>query len=195
MKKSSLLLAVGSALALLALPPTGRAAIVTLNGDDTNSPVFNRPTQTGALSFQNPHYDAYFFTVDLSGAYNLTMVAGDPTAFDTYIHLYQGSFNPADSETNFLRANDDGTADPNTGSVLSAVALTAGTPYYLVADGFSVLDYGAYTATIQGPGNITATLVPEPSSIACTALLTAACGGWLLRRRRAGAVDTTGAGL
>ena len=193
MKKSSLLLAVGSALALLTLRPSGQAAIVTLNGDDTNSPTFNRPTQTGALSFQNPHYDAYFFTVDLSGSYNLTLVAGNPAFFDTYIHLYQGSFNPADPETNFLRANDDGPGGTDAGSALSGIALTAGTAYYLVADGFSVLDYGAYTATIQGPGNIAATLVPEPSSVVCTALL-ATGGGWLLRRRRAGAARTNDAG-
>lgn len=185
MQKPSLLsLAVGSALCLFALPLTGRTAVVSLGGDNTNSPVFNRTTETGALSFQNPHFDAYLFTVDLGGAYNFAMVAGDPSLFDTYIHLYQGNFNPADPEANFLRANDDGPGGANAGSALGNVALTAGTPYYLVADGFSVLDYGAYTATIQGPGNITAALVPEPSSVLLTALA-AVFGGWRLRRRRA----------
>ena len=183
MKKiSSFALVVGSVLSFLILPLTGAAAGVTLAGDDTNSPVFNRPTETGAASFQNPHFDAYLFTVDLSGAYNFSLVAGNPAFFDTYLHLYQTGFNPADPEANFLRANDDAPAGTNAGSALSGVALTAGTRYYLVADGFSVLDYGAYTATIQGPGNITAALVPEPSSVAFMAMA-AAFGGWVLLRR------------
>lgn len=77
MQKISLLsLAVGSALARL--PLTGRAAVVTLNGDDTNSPVFNRTTETGAASFQNPHFDAYLFTVDLAGSYNSSARAITP---------------------------------------------------------------------------------------------------------------------
>lgn len=195
MQKSSLLsLAVAAVLALLAAPLTGRSAVVSLAGDNTNSPAFNRPTETGALSFQNPRFDAYLFTVDLGGAYNFTLVAGNPAFFDTYLHLYQVGFNPADPQANFLRANDDAPGGQNAGSALTGVTLAAGTRYYLVADGFSVLDYGAYTATIQGPGNINAALVPEPSSGALLAALGAALVGWRLRRRAraAGAVASVG---
>ncbi len=171
-------------LAFSSIPPiSGVAAVLTLRGDDTSSPVFNRPTETGALSFQNPHFDAYVFTVDFSGAYGFSLVATDPANFDTYIHLYQTGFNPADPEANFLRANDDAPGGVNAGSALSNINLAAGARYYLVADGFSVLDYGAYTATISGPGNITAAAVPEPSAMLLTAL--AALGGiGLLRRAR-----------
>lgn len=163
-------------------PPSSQAATLTLTRDNTASATFNRPTETGALSLQNPRFDAYVFTVNLGGAYSFSLVAADPANFDTYIHLYQTGFNPADPETNFFRANDDGPGGTDAGSALSNVNLIAGTRYYLVADGFSALDYGAYTAAISGPGNVTAALVPEPSSTLLTALA-AALGCWLLARR------------
>lgn len=172
---------------LSVLPVSGVASMLNLSGDDTSSPAFDRPTETGALSFQNPRFDAYLFTVDLSGAYDFSLVAADPANFDTYLHLYQTGFNAADPEANFLRANDDAPGGVNAGSALSHVALAAGTPYYLVADGFSALDYGAYTATITGPGNITAAAAPEPSAALLIGL--AALGGvGLIRRARRNAM-------
>lgn len=164
------------------MPFSGQAATLTLNGDDTTSATFNRPTESGASSFQNPRFDAYGFVVNLDGDYSFGLVAADPANFDTFIHLYQTGFNPADPEANFLRANDDGPGGADAGSALSNVHLVAGTQYYVVADGFSALDYGAYTATISGPGNITAVPAPEPSSTLLIALA-AAFGGWLLVRR------------
>lgn len=157
--------------------------MLNLSGDDTSSLVFNRPTETGALSFQTPRFDAYLFTVDLSGAYDFSLVATDPVNFDTYIHLYQTGFSAADPEANFMRANDDAAGGVNAGSALSNITLAAGTQYYLIADGFSAVDYGAYTATISGPGNITAAAAPEPSAALLIGL--AALGGiGLLRRAR-----------
>lgn len=176
---------------LLLLPVSARAGSITLNGDTTNGPVFDRPTETGAASFLggNVHYNVYQFSITQDGAYNFTLVAGDPGTYDTFLHLYRNGFDPAaaDNSSNafFLAGNDDATSDPAVGSALNGLSLLAAETYYLVVDGFSNTDFGGYTATINGPGNISASVVPEPSA----ADLLAVSGGagllaWALRRRR-----------
>lgn len=180
--KTPLLLSTLAALALLPLP--ARAGSVTLTGNTAGGPTFNRPTETGALSlFEAVPYNAYVFTVSLSGAYDFSLSAVNPANYDTFLHLYVGRFNPATPDQNFLRANDDANGN-TTNSGLAGVNLLTGTNYFFVLDGFSNQDAGAYNAGISGPGNITAAAVPEPSTFALLGVAVLLGGGSAVRRRR-----------
>lgn len=164
MKNTSLLLIV-TTLSLAGAPAFG--GTLTFNGDTTGLSVFNRPTEPGdALSDIGtavPYFDQQF-TVGLSGNYNLTFQAADPGSYDTFLHLYAGSFNAAAPLNNFLGANDDAPGGSAFGSALAGVSLTAGSTYVFVTDGFANSDFGAFTASITGPGVVS--VVPEPSAMA-----------------------------
>jgi hypothetical protein len=190
-----LLASATAAFALLSLlPVTTQAGNTSLKGNTTNGPLFDRPTETGAMSFlgSSTHYNVYQFSITQNGAYNLTLVADDPSSYDTFLHLYRNGFDPAapyhssiSSNAFFLGGNDDATADPAVGSALNGINLLTSDTYFLVVDGFSNTDFGAYTATINGPGNISASAVPEPSAADCFAVAgSVGLLGWVLWRRR-----------
>lgn len=113
-------------LGALALAGVAIAAAVAYSRSLTAaSPTYNRP-ETSPASFANDcgapttlstttgtavHYDAQTFTVGTTGTYDLVNVSntfGDLS--DSYLALYQGSFDPATPLTNVLYANDDGAA-------------------------------------------------------------------------------------
>lgn len=157
-----------AAVASLFCAAESRADIANFAGDTKGGPAFVRPTETGARSFFAVPYNVYQFNVATSGAFTFTLTAADPANYDTFLHLFVNAFNPADLSdpaTNFLAGNDDSNLnDPTLGSALNNFTLNSGTTYFLVLDGFSPSDAGAYTASISGPGAIT--VVPEPSSFA-----------------------------
>lgn len=157
------------------------AGLITLSGDTTGKPTYNRTTETGSLSFVGDAvpYDYYKVDVTQTGSYTFTLTATDPSSYDTFLHLYVGIFNAADPEANFLTANDPGTGFPDSPSVIT-YNLATGTDYYAIADGFLNSDAGAYTLTISGPGDITA--VPEPGNALYA--LTAMLGMTMQRFRR-----------
>ena len=176
MKLTSLTLTL-SLLTLAAVPAL--ADTHAFSGNTTGLPTFNRTTEPGdALSSFGTEVSYYSlpFTVGLSGNYNLTLNATDPVSYDTFLHLYSGSFNPASPLDNFFAANDDAPGGNLFGSALSGVSLVAGNSYYFVADGFGNSDNGAFNATISGPGIVS---VPEPS-----ALDIAGVAGLMLFRKR-----------
>lgn len=175
------------ALAAAALPLSASAGGLFLTGDTTGAPTFNRPTETGELSFQTVPYQAYVFTVSQDGLYNFTLSSPeDPMLYDPFLHLYSGGFDPAAPDLNFFLANDDSAAGGTSNSALTGVPLTSASTYYLVADGLTSLDYGAYTAAVNGPGNISASAVPEPSTLALGGVFGGAFAVLMLRRRRRG---------
>lgn len=163
MKIPSLLLTI-SAMALTAAPAL--AGNYSFNGDTTGGLTFNRPTDAGdALSLigtEVPHL-SLSFTVSQSGSYNLSLNAVDPGSYDTFMHLYSGSFNPSSPLDNFFAANDDAPGGSAFGSALTGVSLTAGNSYVFVLDGFGNTDFGAFNASISGLGDISINSVPEPS--------------------------------
>lgn len=157
------------------------AGIITFSGNTTGQPTWQRATSGYpplGLSGATPPYEAWLFTVDLAGSYQMETTAG---GFDTYLHLYQNSFNPTSQLTNILAGNDDGGV-----GLLSLItySLNPGTQYILVVSGFASSSFGPYTAEIRGPGNIELgnVVIPEPAT---AALIAAGLTGiWLVRRRR-----------
>jgi hypothetical protein len=178
---TKLLLLIAST-SVLAVAPAMAGPLVYMN-TTTGAGVFNRPTEAGdALSDIGgavPFF-AQSFTVSQSGGYNFSVTAGDPNSFDTFVHLYSGSFNPASPLSNLVSANDDANGNPMLGSALFAQPLVAGNIYVFVVDGFGNSDFGDFTATISGIGDVTA--VPEPGAFP---LVASGCAAlcFVLRRR------------
>ncbi len=151
-----------AALALATFVSPAFADVVDLNGDTTGQPVFNRPTETGIPSSVGAAvpFQVIRLTISLSGMYSFAAIAADAALFDTFIHLYVDGFSPVNPQANFVAANDDAHVS-TTNSALSGIALDSAHTYFLVIDGFSNSDFGAYSATLSGPGAISAT-IPEP---------------------------------
>lgn len=105
-------------------------------------------------------YNVLNFAVDISGLYNFnSQQAG---AFNGFIFIYQGSFNPTLPINNFLAANNNIIPSNRTQSAINNLNLTAGTSYFFVTTGNTNVDAGTFNNSIQGPGTISA--IPEPLS-------------------------------
>lgn len=155
------------AVALMALSAASQANVVTFSGDTTGEPTWNRPILSGpdlsGVGTAVP-YQATSFSVSTSNLYSMEIIAA-ASGFDTYLHLYENSFNPLDQLTNLLAGDDDSGAGLL--SLINAAPLTAGSTYWLVVSGFDNSDYGSYTAQLSGEGTIS---VPEPASLALMGL-------------------------
>ncbi|AYQ33253.1 T9SS C-terminal target domain-containing protein [Runella sp. SP2] len=86
------------------------------------------------ITFVAPNTEAVTFEVTYAGVYDS----------DTYLSLYESSFNPAAPATNFLRGDDD--IDYNGGNYRSQFThnLVAGTTYILVVASYYNLDPGPF---------------------------------------------------
>ena len=170
------------ALAVSAMCPLTAAVAqtVTLTGDTTGAPTFQRPVEDlSALSTIGTaaHYDLYSFSAAASGLYTFTTTGN----FDTFALLYDAPFVPTAALGNALIANDDLQAAPFNVSGFQ-FALVAGQNYAYVVTGFDNDEFGTFTTTIAAP---VAVNVPEPQAWALLGLGLAAVGA--LRARRTGA--------
>ncbi len=177
--------------ALLGLAQTASAGSAPFAGNlGANDPTFNRPLQgnppTGLSGVGTAvRYDLLPFYVTAPDTYlmqTLSASLSPGSADDTFIVLYQNSFNSASPLVNALRADDDN--GPG-GLSLMSYALSPSVQYYLVVTSFSNGALGDYTGSITNPGNGMAVLgvVPEPSS-AMMMLTALAIGGLAAARRR-----------
>ena len=187
-----LMVILGLALATVSTPQPSKAAIFTYQGDTTNEPIWRRvapgnpPTlisgeKDGNLGMSVP-YSVLDFTVDQSGLYTINGES-EPTPpanrkWDIFLALYQDSFNPTEQLTNVLIAN----TTTNGSTVNFNRELITGQKYFLVTTGRRVNDFGRFSNTISGSGQITP--IPESDSIP-TVLVT---GGitLLLYKRKVG---------
>ena len=154
-----------------------QANIFTVTGDTTGSPTFNRPladlSDVSAIG-TDVAYGSLEFTVDTSGTYTFLTTA----EFDSFVFLYSPGFDPTAPLSNGLIGNDDLLGLTTSGF---AFDLDAGTTYFYITTGFDNDDFGAYSTTIGGPGDVITASVPEPASVALMLLGLGAVG--LARRR------------
>ncbi|HLP20327.1 MAG TPA: gliding motility-associated C-terminal domain-containing protein [Chitinophagales bacterium] len=143
--------------------PTGDGFLASGCGDISTSfagrttlsdPTFNRSqsgTNYNASAIGSAtHYNTHQFSVGTTGAYTFTL-CGD---YDTYLHIYRDSFNPAFPATNFIVADDDGANATCAGGSRATVTLTAGQSYVFVTTGFGNTNVGTYTVTFTGAGSV-----------------------------------------
>lgn len=174
--------------AILAVALATPASAIVISGTTTGAPTFTRANQgappTSLTSFGDVAYEATSFFVSQAGSYDFQTGPGTSGGYDTFLHLYQGSFDPSAALSNVLIGNDD----RNFGYAGFTTNLLTGTNYIAVVSGFGTTSSGSYSLTITGPGDITlgslnTGAVPEPES---WAMLIAGFGlvGTALRRRR-----------
>ncbi len=138
-----------TALALVA----GSAALAqssVVNGDTTGAPTWNRPIGAGP-SLSGTGTATPFQTVNVTITQPLSFSAETTVAsFDTYLHLYQTSFDPNAQLTNLVAGDDDGGAGLL--SLINAASDGPFTPgqYIVVVSGFSNGSFGTYTLEING---------------------------------------------
>jgi PEP-CTERM motif len=167
------------------------AGTTVFTGDTTAGPTYNRPVSGRPPTVLSGvgtavRYVVTPFTVSVSGNYNFL----NSSVHDSFLGVHRNLFNPATPLLNALAYDDD--SGPGSDSAITALGLLAGVSYFAVTSGFANTDFGRFTLTIDGPGNIIGAGggVPEPATWAM--LIFGFAGiGVALRRRRGGAVAVT----
>ncbi|GGY05886.1 PEP-CTERM sorting domain-containing protein [Massilia dura] len=147
---------------------TASAEFFSHVGDSTGAPTWDVDAAFDAPGTMVP-YESFDFHVDAGGAYKFLAAA----RFDSMIILYEGGFDASAPNQNRIRFNDD-ILSPNTSGFVTS--LTAGLQYTFVITGFNDSEYGAYTFTIGGPGNI----IPGPVTIGAPVLAVPEPSTWLM---------------
>lgn len=135
------------------------AGTITFTGDlqppsPTMPVVTIAPPLCGAQGVFPVTYRRFPIHVTQSGSYtmDLTFPAGAPS-----FYLHEGSFNPAASLSTCVQAD-------NAAPKQIVFNLNVGTDYFVVVfDDSFAQDTGAFTVTINGPGNILVGLSPIPT--------------------------------
>ncbi|MEK6638484.1 MAG: PEPxxWA-CTERM sorting domain-containing protein [Pseudomonadota bacterium] len=170
------------------------AGTTIFTGDTTAGPTYNRPLSgrppTGLSGVGTAvRYVVTPFTVSVSGSYNFL----NSSLHDSFFGVHSNAFNPANGLLNALAYDDD--AGPGTDSLITGLGLLAGVSYFAVSSGFDNSDFGRFTLTVDGPGNIVGGGagggggVPEPATWAM--LIFGFAGVGMSLRRRRGAVAVT----
>ncbi|WP_232366778.1 PEPxxWA-CTERM sorting domain-containing protein [Alteripontixanthobacter muriae] len=151
-------------------------------GDTTGGPTWNRPVGSGPFlsgTGTDVPYEATSFTVDTASSYAFAVTS----AFDNYLFLYANSFDPNNPLSNLLIGNDD--AGPGLDAAFD-FGLSTGVSYFAVVSGFANDDFGSYTLSINGPGNVTIAngAVPEPTTWAMMLLGFGFIGGAMRSAKR-----------
>ncbi len=136
------------------------STVTTINGTITlNNPSYVRPDGDNVTNYTSSGnsvlYRAYYFVAPSSGSFTFATSAASLTSngingtTDTYISLYQNSFDPANPALNFVRGDDDISGTVFLSSLTET--LSAGTLYIVVVSGWLQNFYGTFTMTAS-PG-------------------------------------------
>ncbi|GAB4046404.1 M36 family metallopeptidase [Spirosoma litoris] len=125
----------------------------------TSSPTYIRASGDDVTSYtagRSVYYQAFTFTAPSSGTqtFGITSATLSDSYNDTYLSLYQTSFNPASPATNFLHGDDD--SGPAYLSQLTH-SLTQGVTYILVVATYSSNVTGSFTLQGSAPVFFTGT--------------------------------------
>ena len=183
-------------LSLLLLPLTllGNGNLVlldTLDFDIDDSLSFTRShrTETG----HDYYYNLLSFTVDTQGQYKAdnSLITSHSTfdygenhtglfsRADTFIYLYENSFDPEQPSLNLIASDDDGYNGPNDNGVQFSLShtLQPDTTYYSVITTYNAEQQMAGEVEIYGPNGASwaYTIIPEPATfglfLGCAVLL------------------------
>lgn len=157
----------------------------TFSGNTTDAPTWtrfrDRREGTGDFpsSITNIRYEATPFFVDTDGIYEFTTSTNQQ--WNGVIAIYQDEFDPSDPDLNRLDLWV-GTAvgTPLRADRTIAFELDAGRQYFFLQTGLRSFDFGAYTGTVKGFGEVTFEIIPSPA----TAGLLSLAGLFAARRRR-----------
>lgn len=188
-------------LAYLLIPFTLCADLVlldTITFDIDDSISFSRPNWNDSNDIF--YYNILEFSVDTTGdwrASNSSILSHDSFdysrypnhqtpwfAADTYIYLYENTFDASDPNKNLIAQNDDGYNGGNDVQFDLTYTLETDTTYYSVITTYDPEEQIEGSVDIYGPqgGILTYTIIPEPATyglIMCGGLLTL-----LLRKRK-----------
>lgn len=163
----------------LSAPPPPPAAFYS-GALSTTDPTFARPLAgtppTSVSTTSNAvFYDVQPFFVTAAGSYTFEQTS----AFDDFMVLYSGAFNPALPLVNALDADDDDGAGNDS---LITRNLLPGVQYFLVNTSFGNGATGAYSVSVINSPNGVAVLgiVPEPATLGALAAFSLVA----LRRRK-----------
>ena len=166
-------------------PSAAQAVPYSFSGALTlTDPIFNRPVSLTTLSGVGTavFYDVQPFSLTLSSSVTLEVTSATfspAPADDSFLALYQGTFNPASPLTNLIAVDDD--SGPGFLSLISA-PLLANTNYFLVTTTFANGVTGPYNDSITPANAASVVVVPEPST---WAIAVGGLGVVVLFRRRA----------
>lgn len=131
--------------------PAAADGFQTFSGNTAGGPTFNRPAGAGpGLSGAMVRYRAQSFRLD--GPSDCLIYGSQD--YDGYLHLYQGSFNPANPLNNLVDGDDDGELGIGSSRIPhdfvndNEISL-AGGGYVLVTSGFGAGSQGSYQNFIQ----------------------------------------------
>ena len=160
--------------------PQARAEVVTITGDTTFGPVFERPGSWGGPTpdfVTGVTYRAFDVAVSESD-WQYSFVTN--CAFNCGSFFYQDAFDPLQPQKNLMSSSADN------GFELTSVmaAMDPGRKYVYVVAGYYDYDWGAFSTTVGGKGLISISAVPEPSALAMLLGGLGALGALGMARRR-----------
>jgi hypothetical protein len=131
---------------MMSVSPMAFADSFTLNGDTTGLATWNRAIGAGpSLSGvgNNVPFQTFEVTVTDSAAFEATTTSA---SFDTYLHVYSGSFDPIDQFTNIIAGNDDG----GVGLLSSITGPIPEGQYIVVVSGYRNSSFGTFALFLDG---------------------------------------------
>lgn len=124
----------------------------------TNDRMYGRPGQINS----DYYYKTMQIVVERNGIYYIKSLSD----MDTLGFLYDGTFNPLNSDSNIYQQDDD--SGENSQFQIAAY-LQAGVPYTLVFTTFSPRTTGSFSLVATGPGNVqynsTGSIVTTPREL------------------------------